>query len=174
MNCSWASHMWWHTGTLWGLWGLDHGFIWWSQDICLMGPISSLSPAFMTDLRDATWTILRAPGDCDDISHTSCLERSRILLSVFVILSQILRLDHCDRRMTKQIINNFPDLDLKDILHNSAVTTRRTPAEMIFLITLIAPIVISKLFPSLFFPPKIALGHKHETMNSFYHGFAFW
>ena len=107
--------------------------------------------------------------------HTSCLERSRILLSVFVILSKILRLDHCDRRMTKQIINNFPDLDLKDILHNSAVTTRRTPFEMIFLITLIAPIVISKLFPSLFFPPKIALGHKHETMNTFYHsGFAFW
>lgn len=162
----------WHHEALWGLWGLDHGFIWWSQDICLMDGTHFTSISSFYDW--GTWTILRAPSDCDDRSHILFGEIKNPVLSVFVILSQILRLDHCDRRMTKQIINNFPDLDLKDILHNSVVTTWRTPGEMIFVITLIAPIVISKLFPSLFFPPKIALGHKHETMNSFYHGFAFW
>ena len=64
----------------------------------LLGPISTLSLAFMTDVAIKTELFLETLNIVTT-DHASCLERSRIksrgVFSSFY--QQILRLDHCDR-----------------------------------------------------------------------------
>ena len=93
--------------------------------------------------------ISRVSRDCDDRTH---------ILFGEITISECFRHFIWDfevrslwQGMTKQIINNSPDLDLEDILHNSVVTRRRTRGRMIFLITLISVLSSSpNYFPACF------------------------